>query len=210
MPTIYFHFDVEANGYSPAKSSMLELGICVTDSNGTEIDTFNEIISERTSCPGNEDTIEWLKTQPATGFTSLYDRLYNHPSKIEPVECMKRLEKFVQKYTLSENLKFKIIWVASPAAYDWMWVKYYWDLYIGTMEIGYSAKCLSTTITIVGNQLGVTNWNAFIDSISNPNLPHTHCALDDARSQAYKWFKVHLVQGSAPVRRVLPLASLGQ
>lgn len=200
MPTIYFHFDVEANGYSPARSSMLELGICVTDSSGTEIDTFNEIITQRPGFSGDNDTITWLKNQPAVGYSSLYERLYHHPCQIDPRECMSRLEKFVQKYTLSENLKFKIIWVASPASYDWMWLKYYWDLYIGTQEIGYSAKCLSTAITIVGNYHGVTNWTEFINSLSNPHLPHTHCALDDARSQAYKWFSVCKFRMVPPLR----------
>ncbi len=191
MPTVYFHFDVEANGYSPARSSMLELGICVTDSNGNEIDTFNEIITSRPHFNGDPDTLEWMKNQKVEGYKNLYDRLYNHPNQIDAEKCMILLEKFIKKYTApNNNIPSKIIWVANPAAYDWMWVKYYWDLYIGTNEIGYSAKCLSTAVTIIGNQKGITNWNEFINSISNPNLPHTHCALDDARSQAYKWFKL--------------------
>ncbi len=83
----------------------------------------------------------------------------------------------------------KLVWVARPAAYDWMFLKCYHDLYrkhnLNAIPIGYSAVCLSSIKQV---------WKVFsglkreeIDEHFKKwtkDIVMTHNGLDDARYQA--------------------------
>jgi hypothetical protein len=182
--TIYFHFDVESNGPSPLTSSMLELGICATNPDGTEVGSLCVNFFEVEGMTGTRRVKQWLRD------AKIYDRLYNHPERLSPSDGMKKVQEFVKSFPGK-----KIMWIAYPAAYDWMWLRSYWDKYLeGDETCGYTATCLSTLINNhFANYLShltdennlPLEFNVFKLSLCNPSLPLTHNGLDDARHQAW-------------------------
>lgn len=173
---IYGHFDIEADGPSPATSNMISLGIVFTDETGTEIDTFQVDLCPRDGFRGNEDTLNWWKHPDRI---TEYTRIMN--DGILPALAMAKFDEKIRQYP-------KIKWVARPAAYDWMWLKFYHDLYCSLetgSDIGFSAICLSSIRTIWKNLKGYTTDQA--ETVINEwtvGLGMSHNPLDDARYQA--------------------------
>ena len=138
MEKIYLSFDIEADGQSPAFNNMLSIGIAGYKVNGDVVLEWQKNI-----LPDHEKHMEqrcwdefWSKQPDAWNFV--------HTNQVSMTDAMLDLSKTLK--TLSNTYKFD--WVARPSAYDWQWLKYYYervrehhpDMY----NIGYTAKCLSS------------------------------------------------------------------
>ena len=169
---IYGHFDIEADGPSPATSNMISLGVVFTNEQGIEIDSFQVDLRPRDGFRGNEDTLNWWKHPDRI---AEYTRIMN--DSIEPALAMAKFAEQISRFP-------KLKWVARPAAYDWMWLKCYHDLYCSG-DIGFKATCLSTIREVWMELKGYTyeqvealvkEWTAELKMSHNP--------VDDARYQA--------------------------
>lgn len=156
--TLWASFDVEADGDSPGLSSMRALGIhASTGRPGDVTHVFRAVIEPRADrAPGERCMREFWLVDPATGEqarpegmddATWEDRVaaWNHinTDTETPAAAMARLADWIKA---RNDEGFKVQWVAHPAAFDWQWIKAYYDEF-GPEDkpwIGYSATCLST------------------------------------------------------------------
>ncbi len=197
---LYLHFDIEADGNSPANSNMLGLGLVVTDGDGDEVGDFEVNILPR-------DEVKHV-TNPETGTVKIVP-LYvpgpqlapggfwtleeNQPAweylqkdRVSATAAMALLDAFLNRLRLGYK-GYKLVWVARPAAFDWQWLKAYWELYApaGAVNIGFGATCLSAMRDMrkaqrkLGKDEARADWDRW-----TAGVPLTHKAVDDARHQA--------------------------
>lgn len=90
-----------------------------------------------------------------------------------------------------ETLKlngYSIRCIARPISYDWQWVNYYFHQFIGNNPLGHSASDIAS---YAWGALGTTSWDVGdLAEYKNPNLPHTHRALDDAKEQGMIFYSM--------------------
>lgn len=182
--TLMLSFDIEATGDSPSSGSMVMLGICAIHKGVTpEQDRFKWIHSEREWCIQEYNRRDercwnefWLKQQ------AVWHHIQKHAQSAHQVAAE------IHEYVSELKKTYTIEWWADPAAYDWMWLKSFYDLFRpkNAIDLGYKAECMN------GNEnalklLGLTRTE--ISKLTTPpkewNLQANHHALDDARYQAY-------------------------
>lgn len=176
-PVAYLSFDVETDGPTPLKNSLLSVGIVIFDEDSTEISSLKVNIKRRPAGVENPATMKWWNTQP-DAWTAC------HLDVIDPGEAMYQIAKFIRVF----SGLFELRWVAGPAAFDWMFLKCYYDRYgpPDRPDIGYSCHCLSEVKRICHDLLEDATIEQYLSS-ATPALSHTHDALDDAREQGYTY-----------------------
>jgi len=52
----------------------------------------------------------------------------------------------LRNFIVKHSRKYKLVWWAGPSAYDWMWIKIFYETFKGEKdpEIGFKAECVST------------------------------------------------------------------
>lgn len=203
---LFASLDIECDsGYgSPYSANMWQIGISFVDRSGNEVDYFESLIQTDPRKNGDPRTHAWLKAE------NLWDKYSscspdNRSVKVpSPNDVMNRLGE--QLLSLSE--KYRIVFVAYPAAYDFMYFKTYYDQYVGYYDprtydldaektakvkdlVGYSAKCMSTLFSTICTIKGIarSDTQAFWDNMKG-TYKHTHDALDDAREQGHVYIKL--------------------
>ena len=176
-PKLYASFDIEADGSSPANNSMLSNGIVFFNSNGTEIKSFQRNIKPLPD-----------KTQEKRCMTEFWDKFpdvwkFVNSNQITAIEFCQELETIL----LELEKTYQIIWVASPAAYDWQWLNSYYDKFKSqnAPNIGFSAKCVSTLFWTYCrlNKINAKEDQEKLRETLSEGFKHTHNPEDDAREQ---------------------------
>ncbi len=183
-PKLYMHFDVEADGECPDTSNMLSLGISGAVADGTEVYTYLQNITPRDDrAPGERCMREFWDKNPVAWAAVTKDQ-------VTPACAMALLAFDVAR--LRET--YRLTWVASPAAFDWQWLKAYWESFgpVDKPYLGYYAKCLTTMWWAYRTQY---NWSkdeiaARWHSLVGGDVELTHIPLDDARQQSKAWFSL--------------------
>lgn len=139
-PTLYLSFDIEADGKSPAVSSMLSFGLVIFNAEGKEIDKLQmNLYPSENRTPEERCTKEfWDKNPHIKEFVE---------QNRQPQGALPRaLKELWEKYSSHYKLK----WIANPAAYDWQWVNCIYDEFRDPSwpDIGYSAKCIGTLFSV--------------------------------------------------------------
>lgn len=185
---VYAHFDVEADGPSPAINNMVSFGILFTDETGKQLESLQMDLKPLPNHYPDQRTMDefWSKNQEE------WDRIKRNA--MEPRIAMLALNMILQKFATAGA---EVEWVANPAAYDWQWINYYWwHPSVRTqdfVDIGYSTVCQSTMRreykrrhNLTGDQMKdlIAQWTEGLEMTHNP--------LDDARYQAAIFF--HLMK----------------
>ena len=187
--TVYGHFDIEADGPSPGTSNMLSVAFVFTNQIGETLDEMLIDIQPRLGFPGNADTKLWWSHPDRI---TEYNRILKNG--INPIDAMKAINDKIEE-VMSKNKVKRITWVARPAAYDWMWLKCYSDMYKihnpNALDLGFSATCTSTMRDIWKAQNSISGTKAEeIFQEWAKELKMTHNALDDSRFQATIFHKL--------------------
>ena len=95
-----------------------------------------------------------------------------------PADAMQRVAEFYARYAALGPVR----WVAYPAAYDWQWLRFYWDQYIGDERLTYTATCASTLARHVTCRDPWAEAQQTFDRAGYVRVPHD--ALSDAEWQA--------------------------
>lgn len=166
---VVISFDIEADGISPATANMLQLG-AVTDTGKS----FTINIGTRPGFDGNPDTKKWLQDQGIAESVRL--------NALEPQLAMRAFADWLK--TLDTDT---FTFIANPAAFDWMWLKCYYDQYApkDAPSISYEAVCICSFRDGVFLARGVTkdDWEDTVARLKPRNGVLTHDALQDARDQ---------------------------
>lgn len=187
----YISVDVEASGPIPGQYDMIELGAAVYNPRTYEFNTFSvalkSTISELQLFPSwgwHLPTQNWWHRSPESTAT-----LYQiEQESVKPADAMASFKGWISQFV-------RPVLVAWPAAYDAMFLKYYWHLYVDDRPPwSHSALDLKTmAMIIMGCDYRDTDkrtLKAAHPAFFRDDLPHTHRAVDDAREQAFLHYQM--------------------
>ncbi|MBI5548127.1 MAG: exonuclease [Deltaproteobacteria bacterium] len=167
---IYVSTDIEADGPIPGPNSMLSFGSAAYRADKTLISTFEANLELLPGAAGEPRTMEWWKTQPEAW-----------------AACRRELQKpedAMRRYlTWLKALPGKPVFVAYPAAYDFLFVYWYLMRFVGESPFSHSALDIKTfAMAMLGCDYRDASKRA-MPAHWFDELPHTHQALDDAIEQ---------------------------
>jgi hypothetical protein len=170
MAEIYVSTDIEADGPIPGPYSMLSFASVAYHADKTELGTFEANLEQLPGANGDPNTMEWWRTQ-SEAWAACRSNLRD-PATVMPeyVAWLKRLPG-------------KPVFVAYPAAYDFMFVYWYLIRYAGESPFSHSALDIKTYAMAVLGAEYRESVKRNMPKVWFDNLPHTHVALDDARGQ---------------------------
>ena len=162
-------FDIEADGPSPATNNMLQFG-AVTNSG----EKFSVNIQQRSGYVGDPDTIAWLAKNNIWQSVNV--------NAVHPIVAMTRLSEWLSK--IQGPVKF----IAMPAAYDWMWLRCYYDQYAppDAYKLPFKSTCISSYRDAIFDQKGITDdeeWDKLNSELFGERVGINHNAVDDAVNQ---------------------------
>jgi DNA polymerase III alpha subunit (gram-positive type) len=164
----YVCVDIETDGPCPADYSMVALGATFVDTR----ETFYRVIQRLPDKKGNAGTNLWLATK-----AGLPDEVI--ANGVKPFDAMTDFAAWLTK----DPANGRITMVADNAGFDWMFVCWYLNHFLGTNILGHS--CLSLTSLYKGVQ---KDMRASFKHLRDTK--HSHNALDDAMGNAEAFRKI--------------------
>lgn len=138
-PKLFWSFDVEADGASPAVSSMVSFGLEIFSEDGKSIDGLQmNLLPVDGHVPEERCTREfWDKNPHIKEFCGTNQR--------EQRMIAEAIRDLLLKYK-----NYKNIWIARPAGYDHQWLNCVYDVYRDPSwpSICVSPKCISTLFDV--------------------------------------------------------------
>lgn len=170
LPEIYVSTDIETDGPTPVRNSMLSIGSAAYFADKTLINVFSANLETLPDAVADEETSKWWATQPEAWEACRKDLQ-------SPIDAMQAYHQWLTE------LPGRIIFVGYPLAFDYPFVAYYLEKFAGDNPFGFAAIDIrSFAMGLRGKKYshsGVHNLpKRFFD-----NLPHTHIAPDDAIEQ---------------------------
>jgi hypothetical protein len=170
MSEIYVSTDVEADGPIPGPNSMLSFASAAYRGDKALVGTFEANLTLLPGAAGDPKTMEWWRSQPKA-----WAACRSNPRAADVV-----MPEYV---AWLKSLHGKPVFVAYPAAYDFMFVYWYLIRFAGESPFSHSALDIKTyAMALLGTD--------YRDSVKRQmparwfdDLPHTHVALDDAKGQ---------------------------
>jgi DNA polymerase III alpha subunit (gram-positive type) len=170
MNEIYVSTDIEADGPIPGQNSMLSIASAAFVPDKTMIDTFSANLTTLDGAVGDPKTMEWWKRYPEA-WAKCRENV-KKPDIVLP-EYVKWLKK----------LTGKPVFVAYPAAYDFLFVYWYMIRYAGESPFSHSAIDIKTYAMAMLKKPYRDCTKKNMPRRWFDKLPHTHVALDDAIEQ---------------------------
>ncbi|MFK8001998.1 MAG: 3'-5' exoribonuclease, partial [Polyangiales bacterium] len=100
---------------------------------------------------------------------------------LDPADAMSR----AKDWTMAHAGEGTPVLVAYPLSFDWSWLHWYFVRFTGSSPFKHSrAFDMKTAIAVRGRRLISESGHKHLPDALKSALPHTHNALDDARSQA--------------------------
>ena len=128
---IYFSVDIETDGPLPGINSLLSIGAVVMDKDGNELGHWYSNFDLIPNGVENPDTmLFWKKNQHYYNIT--------RQSTVSPTDGMTNFVEWV------ESFKGTPIFVAFPAGFDFTWVWWYCNRYVGRSPFSFSCIDMKT------------------------------------------------------------------
>jgi len=170
MEEIYVSTDVEADGPIPGPNSMLSFASAAYRADKTLVGTFEANLITLPNAEGDPKTMAWWQSQPEAWAAC-------RANQRDPAVVMPKYVAWLKA------LPGKPVFVAYPAAYDFMFVYWYMIKFAGESPFSHSALDIKTfAMALLGT--------GYRDSTKRnmprewfDDMPHTHVALDDAKGQ---------------------------
>lgn len=170
MPEIYVSTDIEADGPIPGPNSMLSFASAAFLADKTLLGTFEANLITMPDARGDAKTMAWWETQPEAWAAC-------RTNTREPAAVMPEYVAWLKA------LHGKPVFVAYPAAYDFMFVYWYLMRFAGESPFSHSALDIKTyAMSILGKDYRESTKRNMPKNWFD-NRPHTHVALDDALGQ---------------------------
>lgn len=169
----YLSFDIETDGPSVLKNSMISLGIVLITENSEIIDQLSVNILEREGCIQDPDTMNfWGQHKNAWDLC--------HVNQVTPTDAMTQVSEFWKRW----QQKYKLKWMAMPVCFDWMFLKAYYTTFapFGAPNIGYKALC-GSSIREFAIKLKLINDKKYKEIEEKFSYGAEHVAIDDAIQQ---------------------------
>lgn len=167
---IYVSTDVEVDGPIPGPYSLLSLGSAAYRADKTRVATFTVNLEPLPDATTHPDTMAWWDKH-----RDAWAACRQNPR--HPEEAMR------DYVTWLDSLPGLPVFVGYPAAFDFMFVYWYLIRFVGRSPFSFSALDIKTMAML---QLSTEYRRATKKNMPArwfDNLPHTHCAVDDAIEQ---------------------------
>jgi hypothetical protein len=167
---IYVSTDVETDGPIPGPHSMLSFGSAAYRADKTLLGTFTANLHTLPGAAGHPETMAWWQTQPDAWAAARTDPR-------DPAEVLPAYARWL------DGLGGKPVFVAYPAAFDFLFVYWYLIRFAGRSPFSHSALDIKTyAMALLGTPYRESVKRNMPREWFDP-LPHTHRALDDAIEQ---------------------------
>lgn len=178
---IFIVTDIEADGPTPLRHSMLSFASVAIDADGQRYGEFEAVLEPRADKAQSPMTMDWWATQPEAWAAAT--------TGAEPAEIvMPRYADWV------DSLPGPCVFAAAPMMFDGLWMDHYLDSFADTRVLGGpfaqrqifkgGGVCL---YTMAGTLRGVPypQWGmSRLPAEFFGHIAHTHKAIDDARGFA--------------------------
>jgi hypothetical protein len=170
MSEVYVSTDIEADGPIPGPHSMLSFASAAYRADKTLVGTFHANLVTLQDAQGAPKTMAWWQSQPEA-----WEACRANPR--EPAEVMPEYVSWLK------SLPGKPVFVAYPAAYDFLFVYWYMIRFAGESPFSHSALDIKTfAMALLGRDYRESSKRNMPRDWFD-DLPHTHVALDDAIGQ---------------------------
>ena len=171
MGEIYVSTDVETDGPIPGPHSMLSIGSAAFLTDKTLVSTFTVNLETLPGAAGHPETMAWWKTEQRA-----WEASRQNPQP--PEKAMRDYVAWLKK------LPGEPVFVAYPAAFDYMFVCWYLNRFTGENPFGWHALDIkSYAMALLRLDFQDTHKRRMPRHWFDPDLQYTHKALDDAISQ---------------------------
>lgn len=172
MAEIYISTDVETDGPIPGHHSLLSIGSAAYTTELQRIATFSANLETLPGATAHPDTARWWATQP-TAWAACRTAL-------EPPNVA--MHRYVQWLN---TLPGRPVFVAYPAAFDFMFVYWYLMHFVGISPFSHSALDLKTLAMAILKTDYRKSTKAMMlrHGLAAPAQTHSHIALEDALEQ---------------------------
>ena len=170
MAEIYVSTDVETDGPIPGPHSMLSFASAAYRPDKTLLSTFSANLETLPGSAGHPETMAWWRTQPEAWAAARGDPR-------DPAEAMPAYVAWLKA------LPGAPVFVAYPAAFDFLFVYWYLIRFAGESPFSFSALDVKTyAMALLKKEYRQSVKRNMPRRWFDP-LPHTHRALDDAIEQ---------------------------
>ena len=203
---VYIVTDIEADGLSPLRNSMLSFASVAMNRRGDFLGEFETVLEPRADREQDPHTMEWWKTEPEAYKAAT-------TNAVAPEKAMADFIAWVKGFD------GRRVFAAAPLIFDGPFVDHYLDTYLGLRvfatpnhtENVFAGGCadiyaMAGTIADAPHEKWTTR--GIPDSWIG-NQPHTHYAIDDARGFAHLLKRFFIVGGLAAKYRNLEIAEFG-
>ena len=167
---IYISTDVEADGPIPGPYSMLSFASAAYWPDKSIAGTFSANLETLPGATAHPATMKWWQSQPEA-WAACRQNLQS------PESAMRHYCNWLKSFDASP------VFVAYPAAFDFMYVYWYLIRFVGESPFSHSALDLKTyAMALMKTDYRQSTKQAMPKQWFDP-LPHTHVALDDAIEQ---------------------------
>lgn len=170
MREIYVSTDVETDGPIPGPHSMLSLGSAAYLPDKTLIATFTVNLETLPGAAGDPKTMAWWQAHPEAWQATRQNAQPPHMAMQQYLQWLKALPG-------------KPVFVAYPAAFDFMFVYWYLIRFTGESPFSHSALDIKTYAMALLKTPYRASTKKQMPREWFDRLPHTHRALDDAIEQ---------------------------
>jgi ribonuclease T len=165
---VYISVDVETDGPIPGDYSMLSLGACVVGQPDQDFYVEFKPISDR--------------FVPQALEISGLNRDHLITDGVDPERAMQDFLRWVETIC---GVNKRPVFVAFNATFDWMFVHWYFEHFVGKNPFGISGWDIKAYYAgITGKKRWSDTSKRMIEADYLSSRPHTHNALDDAKEQA--------------------------
>lgn len=170
MSEIYISTDVETDGPIPGPHSMLSFASAAYTANKELLSTFSANLETLPGASAHPQTAQWWASQPEAWAACR--------SGLEaPEAAMRRYVSWLK------SLDGKPVFVAYPAAFDFLFVYWYLMRFVGESPFSHSALDMkSFAMAVMGTDYRESSKRNMPEDWFD-EFPHTHVALDDAIEQ---------------------------
>lgn len=169
----YISVDIEANGPIPGPNSMLSLAAAAITLDKVIVEQFEVNLVELDGAKAHPETTKfWRKNQGAYEAT--------RTNIIQPRVAMRNFHHWLK--TIEDNYP-NPIFVGHPVTFDFMWVNWYLNYFVGENVLGWAGFDIKTAISIQAKLPYRGSTKRTMPAAFRSSHPHTHIAMDDAIEQ---------------------------
>lgn len=190
MKTLFASFDCELDGTNPMQHSMRSIGVAIfEDHNVRPLRTFYATLKPQVDACVNPHTMSAFWDR----FPKQWEEV--NTNTIEIADAMSQFSDFLKSCSGTQHNK--IIFVASPANQDWMFLKCYYEKYgpVEKYDIGFFCHDLASMLRTYIRMCRIANEEAFKHSLAGNNI-YDHTALHDAIYQGVMYVKLRILLDS--------------